>query len=60
MNAISDALEAALKQIHSNNGLPGWRQTYDQAIHIVVALRNAGYKITKIPVRPTAVAKKKK
>ena len=49
---IHAAIEGALKSIDENAGKDGYRMPYDKAIHIIAALKNAGYDIVRKPRTP--------
>jgi hypothetical protein len=49
-NKALHTIDAALQDIAAHAGQDGFRQTFDQALHIVVALQNAGLKIVRKPV----------
>lgn len=41
------AIQQALIDIESNRGKEGYRMAYDKAIHILVAIKGAGLKLTR-------------
>lgn len=49
---IHAAIESALTRIDENAGRDGYRNAYDKAIHILVALKRAGYEIVRERRKP--------
>ena len=55
--AATEVIMAALAMIDSHKGEEGFRLNGDKAVHIVIALENAGLRITKTPVEKAVAPK---
>lgn len=52
--AIHQAIEGALQNLDAHAGEEGYRHLYDRALHIISALRHAGFNIVRTTPRPGA------
>ena len=47
--AVHQAIEDALKYLEEHDGQEGFRHWYDKAIHVLVAIDQAGFRIARKP-----------
>ena len=48
---IHRAVEGVLRQLEEHAGQEGFRHLYDKALHVLVAIDQAGFRIVRKPVK---------